>query len=162
MCGVSLCMSAVSSNESNHHLCFSLRRRAQHRGGKNRTSLKISCFGSCCFATWWPKSIESTKHKSVPAKCPLKGWKHKHLVGGCRWVTLAEKCVVEVDLIRRRGPLECDIIETLFMQRPSVNGPTVKTTFQMNVYSHFLTKLGGILSCENSNVMSLLNSTDLK
>lgn len=51
------------------------------------------------------------------------------------------------------------------MQWPSVNVPTVITTFQMNVYSNFITEFGGILPRENMNVMSLLyvyNSTDLK
>lgn len=40
------------------------------------------------------------------------------------------------------------------MQQPSVNVPMVITTFQMNVYSHFITEFGGILPPENMSDVS--------
>lgn len=125
-----------------------------------RKSLKISCFGSCCFTTWWPKSIQSTKHKSVPVKCLMKGWKHKHLVGGSRRGTLVRKVESMLNWSEHRASLVWRHWNSLFMQRSDGDNYLSDECLQS-----FITEFGGILPLDNMSVVSLLyvyNSTDLK
>lgn len=108
-----------------------------------------------------------SKHKTqeCPSKVPDERLRAQTPGGWVQEGDLNQKCVVGVGLIRTRGLSSVTSLKFSFMQRLSVNVPTVITTFQMNVYSHFIAEFGGILPRENMSVMSLpyvYNSTDLK
>lgn len=121
-----------SCPESGCYLCFSLHHHTQQRGTKafqipplwSRMSLKISCFV--------PKYIQSTKHPRVSQQSAR--WKAESTntseVGGISWEMLHWL---------ENGAFWCHW-NSPFLCGGCLDGPT---TFQMNVYSYFITKFRG-------------------
>lgn len=88
MCGVSLCMSAVSSNESSHHLCFSLRLRAQQREKRLSDSSvlgqkepKNNLFWFLLLYNLMAKIDSKHKTQECPSKVPVERLKAQTLGG---------------------------------------------------------------------------------